>query len=368
MPPRRINVFSPHIPESVVDVAARTLRSKWINVGPETHLFEKTFTEKFNLNFALALNSCTSALRLSYAIAGVGPDDEVITPAFTMLATNTAILEQFAIPVFADIQYETANLDPSDVEKRITKKTKAIVCVHNIGYPCDLTELRKIADEHNLALIEDCAHAIGATYKGSYIGYDSDYACYSFAPVKHITTGDGGMLATKDKRIFETAVRRSSFGMNREKRDKTGTYVFDITEVGYKMRLNGFLSAIGREQLRYVDEILAKRRKKAKVYDEELDGVKDVTLMEYDSDRQSSYHLYPIHVKRRQKFAEMMHAKGIELYTQNFRNDQFSIFGNRRRDLPNTEKSDQDFICLPIHEDLTPEDLQYIIKNVKAGW
>lgn len=367
--PRKITVFSPHMPDSVIDTAAAALRSKWLNVGLETALFEKSFAEKFKLKFAIALNSCTSALRLAYAIAGVGPGDEVITPAFTMIATNTAVLEQFAKPVFADVNYETANIDVSDIEGRITKNTKAIVCVHNLGYPCDLKELRDIAHNHNLALIEDCAHAIGATYREAYIGCNSSFACFSFAAVKHITTGDGGMLATNEKTVFEEANRRSWFGMDRAKRDKlTDKYSCDITEVGYKMRLNSLLAAIGREQLRFLDGILAERRKKAKVYDEELNGARGVTLMKYATDRRSSYFLYPIHVERRQKFVEAMHTKGIEVHIQNFRNDAFSVFGKQRKDLPQTDKIDRNFICLPIHEDLTVEDLQYIIEAVRAGW
>jgi dTDP-4-amino-4,6-dideoxygalactose transaminase len=191
----------------------------------------------------------------------------------------------------------------------------------------------------------------------------------SFAASKHITTGDGGLLATNSERIFEAANRRSWFGMDRNKRDElTGKYSHDITEVGYKMRMNSFLAAIGREQLRFVDEILAERRKKARIYDEELEGMRDITLMRYETDRKSSYYLYPIHVKRRQKFVEAMHTKGIELRVQNVRNDQFSIFGKQRRDLPNTDLIDKDFICLPIHEDLTLDDLQYVIKVVRAGW
>jgi len=364
----RINVFCPHIPASVIDVAVKVLKSKWINVGSETALFEKAFAMKFDMKYAVAVNSCTSALRLAYAIAGIGPGDEVITSPFTMIATNTAILEQFAIPVFADVIYETANIDPSDIEHRITKKTKAIVCVHNLGYPCDLKELREIASEHNLALIEDSAHAIGATYHAKYIGGESDYACFSFHAVKHITTGDGGMFVTKNTKIFEEADRRSWFGMNRQKKDELlGQYPYDIKEVGYKMRMNSFSAAIGREQLKYVDKILTERRKKAKIYKENLEGVKEVTLMNYEKDRESSYYLYPIHVERRLKFAKMMQSKGIEVYVQNFRNDQFSIFGRMRKDLPNTDRIDKDFICLPIHQDVSLEDLEYIIKSIKQG-
>ncbi len=368
-PQRRISVYSPHIPQSVVEVAAKTLRSKWVNVGPETTLFEEAFAKKFNIKHAVAVNSCTSALRLAYAIVGVGPGDEVISSAFTMVATNTAILEQFATPVFADVNYETANIDSSDIEGRITKKTKAIVCVHNLGYPCDLKELREIAEAHDLALIEDCAHAIGATYRGDFIGCGSDFACFSFAAVKHITTGDGGMLATNSERVFEAANRRSWFGMDRAKRDElTGKYPCDIFEVGYKMRMNSFLAAMGREQLGFVDEILEERRKKAKIYNEELEDAKGVTLMKYEADRKSAYFLYPIHVERRQKFAEALHKRGIQVLMQNFRNDQFTVFGKPRKDLPNTELIDKDFICLPIHEDLTLDDLNYIIEAVKAGW
>ena len=366
---RKISIFSPHIPQSVVDVAAKTLESKWVNVGAETAKFEEDFAKKFDIKYAVALNSCTAALRLAFAIAGVGPGDEVISPAFTMVATNTAILEQFATPVFADVDYETANIDPLDVEKRITEKTKAIVCVHSLGYPCNLKELKEIAEEHNLALIEDCAHAIGAIYRENYVGSSSSFACYSFAAVKHITTGDGGMLATNSEDIFKKANGRSWFGMNRKKRDAlTGRYLEDISEVGYKMRMNGFLAAIGREQLRYIDEILVKRREKAKIYDDELEEVKGVRLMKNEVDRKSAYFLYPIHVDKRQKFLQFMRKKGIELTVQSYRNDVFSVFGRKRKDLPNTDRIDKDFVCLPIHEDLTSEDFQYIFNTVKEEW
>jgi perosamine synthetase len=368
-PERRIRIFSPHIPQSVIDAAVEALKSKWINVGQKTYTFEKEFAKMFNMKYSVAVNSCTSALRLAYAIAGIGPGDEVITTPFTMVATNTAILEQYAVPVFADVQYETANIDPYDVERRITKKTKAIVCVHNLGYPCDLKQLVEIADEYNLALIEDCAHALGAKYHGEFIGSNSDYACFSFHAVKHITTGDGGMFVTRRQDIFEKANRRSWFGMDRKKRDDLlGIYLEDITEVGYKMRMNDFLAAIGLAQLPYIHQILEERREKAKIYKEELEGIKGITLMEYKDDRESSYYLFPLHVERRWDFAKAMRARGIEVYAQNFRNDRFSIFGGLRKDLPNVDRIDKDFVCLPIHQDITFEDQKYIIEAIKKGW
>lgn len=364
----KISIFSPHIKKSVIEEAVKTLESKWLNIGKKVEDFERDFASMFNMKYAVALNSCTSALRLSYAIAGVGPGTEVITTPFTMIATNTSILEQFGKPVFADVQYGTGNIDPFDIEHRITEKTKAITCMHNIGYPCDIEELKKIVKNNNLFLIEDCAHALGATYHSNYIGQDSDFACFSLHSVKHITTGDGGMIVTNNKKSYEKAIRCSFFGMDRTKKNDIGTYPLDIKEVGYKMRMNSFLASIGREQLKYVDEILSERRRKAKIYDKELKGIDGISLMEYKKDRESAYYLYPIHVEKRLEFARMMDSKGIEVYAQNFRNDRLSIFGGLRKDLTNTCKIDKDFICLPIHQDINLKELDYIIKTIREGW
>jgi perosamine synthetase len=319
------------------------------------------------MKYAIALNSCTAALRLAYAIAGVKPGDEVITTPFTMIATNTAILEQFGKPIFADTQYETGNIDPLDIEHRITNKTKAIACTHNLGYPCDLDELKKIAKRNNLLLIEDCAHAIGAKYKGNYIGSDSDFACFSFATAKHITTGDGGMLVTNNKDFYEEAIRRSFFGMDRKKR-KIGIYPIDIKEAGYKMRMNDLTACLGNAQLGDIDGIISDRKIKAEKYDRLLKDINGVNLMEYKSDRESAYYLYPIHVNDREGFVKMMKDNGIEAYAQNERNDKHSIFGGVRNDLPNTDRIDKDFICLPIHQDIILEDIDYITQTIKKGW
>ena len=285
-----------------------------------------------------------------------------------MVATNTAILEQFGKPVFADVQYETSNIDPLDIEHRVNEKTKAIACTHNLGYPCDINELKKIAKKNNLFLIEDCAHALGAKYQSKYIGSDSDFACFSFAPVKHITTGDGGMFVTNNKKFYEESLRRSFFGMDRRKRDKIGIYSQDINEAGYKMRMNDLIASIGNAQMEYIDEILSERNKKAKKYGELLEKTDGVTLMKYKSDRESAYYLYPIHVERRDDFVRMMGSYGIELYAQNERNDKHSIFGGLRNDLPNTERIDKDFICLPIHQDISLDDIEYISQTIKRGW
>ncbi len=365
---KKISIFSPHLKEDVIEAVNETLRGGWINVGDRVYEFENNFAKRFDMKHAIAVNSGTAALRLAYAIAGVTAGSEVITTPFTMIATNTAVLEQFGKPVFADTQYETGNIDPSDIEKRITDKTKAIICTHNLGYPCDLDELRKIAVEHNLFLIEDCAHALGAKYHSEYIGSLSDFACFSFAAAKHITTGDGGMFVTKHKELYEEALRRSFFGMDRQKRDEIGYYPLDIKEIGFKMRMNNIVAAMGNAQMKYIDKILSERKAKAKMYDELLKNVKGVTLMEYKNDRESAYYIYPIHVERRADFVRMMKAAGVETYVQNFRNDRLTIFGGLRSDLPNTARIDNDFICLPIHQDVSLDDIYSICQAIKGGW
>jgi len=366
---KEIVMFYPFIPEGVPEKVVEVLKSRWIGQGPKVDEFENEFCKKLNLNNAIYLNSCTSALRLALATIGVGPGDEVITTPNTMIATNTVILEQFAKPVFADIQYETMNIDPNDIEHRITEKTKAIQCVHFGGYPCDMNEIHKIANEHNLPVVEDAAHALGAKYKEKPIGSISDYTSFSFQAIKQITTVDGGMLCIKEKENYESAKRRRWFGIPRDKRGNTPIgKVFDVSEVGFKYNPNDVFAVIGLEQLKYLDEIIKRRVEIAKKYREGLDGIKGVTLLENKNDRTNGNFLFTIHVEKRLNFAEMMRSKGIEVELHNCRNDMYTIFGPLRKDLPNMERAQETAINIPIHNHLSDDDVDYIIKTIKSSW
>jgi perosamine synthetase len=368
---KSIRMFFVHVPDTVIDKFAETWRSGWIGQGPKVDEFEAEFSSKFSLEYIVALNSATSGLRLAYAIAGVGPGDEVITTPYTMVATNTAILEQFAKPVFADVQYETANMNPQDVEHRITKKTKAIVCVHWGGYPCDMDELHKIASDHDLPVIEDAAQALGAMYKGKSIGSISDFTVFSLQAVKHITTGDGGILSVTDRENYEKALRRRWYGIDRAGRKPSilgHDPTYDIYEVGYKYHMNDIAATIGLEQLKYFDSIFQRRAHIAKIYREELEGVRGVTLLESKNDRVHSNWMFAVHVERRTTFAEVMHSRGIDVEVHNWRNDKYTIFGGLRKDLPNTKKVDETLICIPLHSKLSDEDVNYVINSIKKGW
>ena len=363
-----IPMFYPHVPESAINKLAETLRSRWIGQGPKVDEFEREFSKKFGLKYVVSLNSGTSALRLALALIGVGPGDEVISTPYTAVATNTAILEQFAKPVFADIQYETANLDPADIERHITDKTKAIVCVHWGGYPCDMDEIRKIASDYGLPVIEDAAHALGAKYKGKPIGAISEYTIFSFQAIKHITTGDGGMLCLMDEKKYKEAVRRRWFGIDRAARKPSvlgHDPTYDIKEVGYKYHMNDIAATIGIEQLKYFDSLFRRRAEIAKRYREELEGINGITLLENKQDRVHANWLFGIHVNKRMKFARWMRERRIEVSVHNWRNDKYTIFGGLRKDLPNLERVDNDLICIPLHHKLSDEDVDYIIKAIK---
>lgn len=368
----------PFIPESAAIKAGELLMdcarglNPWIGQGPRVNQFEKEFAAKFDLKHVVAVNAGTSALRLAYAVAGINPGDEVITPALTCTATNTPILEQGGKPVFADVQYENATLDPEDVEHRITKKTKAITCMCWGGYPCDMRQLKQIADDHGLYLINDGAHVLGGEYHEKPIGLWADFTMFSFQAIKQITTGgEGGMLSVLDKENYEACKRRRWFGIDRAGRKPSvlgHSPDYDITELGFKYNMTDIQATIGIEAIKYFDHIMARRRQIYKRYREELEGVPKVQLFEEKDDRKHACWLFTMHVEDRLKFAEAMAKKHIGVSVNHWRNDKYTLFGPLRKDLPNTDRLHEDIICIPLHNKLTDEDVTYVIQSIKEGW
>jgi len=363
---KMIRLFSPYIPKEAGEEAKKTIDSGWINTGKREKELRERLCEKFNFKHCIVTNSCTSALRLSLAVVGVKPEDEVITTPWTMIATNTAILEQFAKPVFADIDYNTLNINPNDIEHRITDKTKAIMVVHYAGYPCNLKEIRKIAFNNNLVVIEDAAQALGSKYYDKYIGEKGHFVCFSLQAVKIINSGDGGIISTVSKKAYKLLSKRCWFGIDKTDRIKNelGAFPFDITELGYKYNMNDISATLGIVGLNHFDEIYNKRQEIAKIYNEELETVQNIELLHYNKKHVSNYWMYPIHVNNRNRFARYMRKNKIEVGIHYHRNDIWSLFGPKR-DLPNTEKVEHDIIHIPIHSDLTYKDVNYIIRKIK---
>jgi perosamine synthetase len=355
-----IEPFKVHMPLSVKDELLKTLFSGYIGQGEKVEEFEKKFSDKFGIKNVISVNNGTSALRLALTLCGVKPGDEVISTPYTAVATNTAILEQFAKPVFADVQYETANINPESIRKKITKETKCIICVHWGGYPCDMEEIREIAKEHNIPVIEDACEALGSEYKGEKIGNISEYTCFSFQAIKHITTGDGGMLVVKDKDKYEEGIRRRWYGIDRKKRD------VDITEAGFKYHMNDITATIGIEQLNYFDKVFNRRKEIVNMYREGLKDLPNITLLENKKDRINANWMFAVHVENREKFMDYMKCNGIMTVVHNKRNDAYSVFGGPNKDLVNLEKLDKTLVNIPLHHALTDEEVHYVIDKIKC--
>ena len=365
-----IAMFRPHVSERAITRVVDILRSGWIGEGPVVAEFEEAFRQRIGAPYAVAVNSGTSALHLAVALTGAGPGDEVITTAQTMMATSHAILMQHARPVFADVQYLTGNIDPADIAHRITPRTKCLVVVHWAGHPCDMDEIHAVAAAHGLPVIEDAAHAVGAVYKGRPVGSMSPYTCFSFQAIKHITSGDGGMVTLTSPDKYDEARRRRWFGIDRANRIPSilGEPAWNVTEVGYKYHMNDIAAALGLEHLGELAAILDRRAAIAARYRQALARVPGITLFTSGDDRRSAHWLFTLHVERRTDFAAMMRAKGIAASVVHLRIDTNDVFGGLRPDLPALAKFTETHMSIPVHEFLTDGDVERVIRAIEGGW
>jgi perosamine synthetase len=365
-----IPIFNTYLHPSAHEKVAAVLASTFLSEGKLVKEFETALSQELGFVNPVAVNSGTSALHLAVILAGVQPGDEVICSAQTFVATGTAILQEKAVPVFADIQYETGNICPEAIEQKITERTRAIVVVHWGGYPCDMTEIHNVARKYNLMVIEDAAHAIGATYKGKPIGSISDFTCFSFQAIKHITTGDGGALCCINDNIARQGVVRRWFGIDRANAQPSilGERQYDIANVGYKYHLNDYAAALGLANLEGFEERLKQRRRYAEIYSAHLRQVPGIRLFESKPDRQSAYWLYGFHVERREDFIHALKDRGITASVIHQRIDRNSVFGGINPDLVNQERFDKTQIHIPMHDALTDDQVNYIVDAIKQGW
>ena len=362
-------LFHPFVPEEAAQKVAEVLSTRWIGQGPLVDKFEAEFEDKIGVGKSLAVGSGTDALHLAYLLAGVGPGDEVICPVFTCTATNLPLLYIGATPVFADVDPKTMNINPSSIRELITEKTKAIVTVDYGGLPCDYAEINEIAREFGLKVIDDAAHAIGAEYRGTLIGAVADFTTYSFQAIKHITTGDGGMLHVKDPELAEKGRRLRWFGIDR-KAKFSGIWANDITEIGYKYQMTDIGAAMGLAGLAHLSKVLSHRRELLKAYEE---GLKDVQGLynvgsESQTDRLHSAWLHTILIEEREGLQKKLISHGVESGQVHYRNDMYSIFGKRREYLQNMDAIESRYLVLPLHMKVSIKDVEKICGIIKAGW
>jgi len=365
-----IPIFQPSVAPSVVDRVCETLRAGWLSEGRHVKAFEEAFCRQFGQPRALALNSGTAALHLAVLGAGVGRGDEVITTAQTFVATAIAVLYAGATPVFADIQPGGPNIDPADIERRITARTKAILVVHYGGCPCDMDEINAIAARHRLKVIEDAAHALGASYRGQPAGSLGDFSIFSFQAIKQLTTGDGGMLVCRSADDHQAAYRRRWFGIDRANRRPSplGQPEWDITELGFKYHMNDVAAAMGLAQLELFAAAQARRQAMNRLYRAELSPVPGLSLLEEKPDRVSGCWLFTARVQRRLDFIQALKARGVEAAVWHQRIDRNSLLGGERPDLPNQAHFNQEQVSIPCRDTMTDAEAQAVLQAVKAGW
>jgi perosamine synthetase len=308
-------------------------------------------------------------LHLAYILAGLKEGDEVITPVFTCTATSIPFLYMGVKIRFADVDPETLNINVQHVRELINEKTKAIVCVHYGGLPCDMDELHAVAQKYNIPVIEDAAHALGATYKGKRVGEISQFTMFSFQAIKHITTGDGGMLIIQDHDLVPKAERIRWFGIDRSNKQK-GTWENDITEVGYKYQMTDISAALGIAALHEFDMTLAHRQNLFEEYKKGLNGAKGIKLIgSHATDRTHAAWLCTALVEKdRNGFMRKLREKKIESSQVHYRNDRYSVLGGRRDDLPNMDAVEENYIVLPLHLKMNSDHVHYICDVIKEGW
>jgi len=367
---KNIVLFHPFVPSEAIDHVSDVLKTRWIGQGPKVDEFEESFKEKFATKAkCIAVGSGTDALHLSYILAGLKPGDEVIAPVFTCTATNIPLLYMGIKIRFADVNPNTLNINVEHIKEIISEKTKAIVCVHYGGLPCEMDALINISNEYGIPIIQDSAHAIGAKYKGENIGDLTEFSCFSFQAIKSITTGDGGMLVLKNKALLEKSKRLRWFGIDRVKKQK-GIWENDIQEIGYKYQMTDIAAAMGLSSLKYFEQQLNYRQSLLKHYVDKIDELSDVTLI--NDQREDYYHaawLCTILVEDRENLERKLAENGIESSQVHYRNDRYSIFSKFEKTiLNNMNDLEEKYLVLPMHSKVSIEDVDRICEILKSGW
>jgi UDP-4-amino-4,6-dideoxy-N-acetyl-beta-L-altrosamine transaminase len=367
------------IDEEDIKAIIEVLRSDWITQGPKVAEFEKEFAKYVGARYAVAVNSGTAALHAACFAAQIEKGDEVITTPITFAASANCVLYQGGTPVFADIDENTLNIAPVEIKKKITKKTKALIPVDFTGLPVDLEKILQIAKDNNSIIIEDASHALGATYKSSKIGSISDMTIFSFHPVKHITTGEGGMITTNNKEYYERLKLFRTHGITKEK-DKLlnydGPWYYEMQELGYNYRLTDLQCALGISQLKKIDRIIQRRREIAQKYKYEFKDIPEIKIPQINPiDSNPVWHIYMIQlnlerlkVSRREIF-EALRAENIgvnvhyiPVHLQPYYQKRF---GYRRGDFPKAENYYSRVITLPIFPKMSDKDIDNVVKAVK---
>ncbi|NQT66898.1 MAG: UDP-4-amino-4,6-dideoxy-N-acetyl-beta-L-altrosamine transaminase [Actinobacteria bacterium] len=356
----------------------KVLKSDWLTQGPKIKEFEDALCKYTGAKYAVAVSSGTAALHIACLAAGIKSGDEVITSPITFVASANSILYCGGTPVFADIQKDTVNIDPEEIRKKISPNTKAIIPVHFAGHPCDLEEISLIAQKHNLLVIEDAAHALGAEYKNTKIGSCkySDMAIFSFHPVKSITTGEGGTILTNNEEIFKKLLIFRNHGIAKEKAElmnkNEGPWFYEMQELGFNYRITDIQATLGISQLKKINSFISDRREIAKFYNKSFKGNNYFDIPVEREYVFSAYHLYPIRVKdkfkvQKKEIFNKMRDSGlgiqvhyIPVYLQPF----YKKLGYKIKICPKAEDFYEKEISIPMYPSLKDTQIKFVVKEI----
>lgn len=362
------------IEEDDIQAVIEVLKSDYLTTGPKVQEFEKTVAEYVGAKYAVAVSNGTAALHAACFAAGIKSGDEVITTPITFAASSNCVLYCGGKPVFADIETDTYNIDPNDIIRKITNKTKAIIPVHFAGQPCNMDRINEIAKQYNLLVIEDAAHALGADYKGKKIGSISDMTIFSFHPVKHITTGEGGMITTNDKDLYDKLILFRTHGITRDSEFMThneGAWYYEQLDLGLNYRITDIQCALGISQMKKLDRFVARRKEIANKYNQAFRDVQNITLPKQSNNCNSSWHLYVIQIlnKDRKQVFDKLRQLGIGVnvhYIPVYKHPYYQNNGYSKTACANAENYYKHAISIPIFPKMTDEEVDYVIENIKA--
>lgn len=360
------------IDELDIEAVVNVLKGEFITTGPAIEKFEENIAEYVGAKFAVAFTNGTAALHGACFAADIGKGDEVVTTPMTFAASSNCVLYQGGTVVFADIDSSTYNIDPKSIEEQITNKTKAIIPVDFTGQPANLEAINKIAKQNNLVVIEDAAHALGARYKNRKIGSISDMTMFSFHPVKHITTGEGGMITTNNKVYYEKLIQFRSHGITRDPKllkDNQGPWYYEMQFLGYNYRMTDIQAALGISQLLKLDSFIERRKEIVKKYNNAFQNIESITIPYQSNEGESSWHLYIIQVSQnRRGIFESLQKRNIGVnvhYIPVHKLPYYQEIGFKETYLPNAEKLYENSISLPLFPGMTDQDVEDVIEAVE---
>lgn len=364
------------IDEKDIEEVVRVLRSDLITQGPKPQEFEEKIAEYCGSEYCVVFNSGTSALHAAYFSSGLKKDDEFITSPNSFVASANAGLYLNARPVFVDVEKDTGNIDVSRIEEKITEKTRLVVPVHYSGHPSDMEKIHHLGKKYKLVVIEDACHALGASYKGQKIGSLSDMTVFSFHPVKHITTGEGGAVTTENREFYERLLMFREHGITRDKHkfrfEPYGDWFYEMHFLGYNYRMTDIQAALGVSQMKKLGRFVERRRKIAEIYNDTFDGNPYFDLPSEKDYAHSSYHLYPIKLKEQYKsakkeiFSELReNGLGVQVhYIPIYWQPYYQGLGYKKGLCPNAEHFYSRELSIPIYPAMTDKDVKNTISSI----